>query len=288
MTTISSPRATTPNVNTPPTSSVPSTRSSISLDRPVPTHNSTRRNRSALRDYYNLSSATSPSNTTEVSTTQPTPTAQHEISESDQEGFNAKDYVERLVEEEGLAKLMKVESNLLSDIRGLDGERKALVYDNYSKLIDATETIGRVREMLEVETLTGQKKDDPRDIIKQVTEGSKKDSLDGKWKLDGLVAQIVEIATRGQLEGRGDNEAPKGMQTLGEADKKRNNQRETVRWVLDTPRRLKLALQEGRSEDAHTDWAEIEPLLSHWKDVEGAEDLRSQCEKLFVAESTTL
>ena len=31
------------------------------------------------------------------------------------------------------------------DIKGLDGERKALVYDNYSKLIAATETIGKVR-----------------------------------------------------------------------------------------------------------------------------------------------
>lgn len=31
------------------------------------------------------------------------------------------------------------------DIRSLDGERKALVYDNYSKLIAATDTIRKVR-----------------------------------------------------------------------------------------------------------------------------------------------
>lgn len=30
------------------------------------------------------------------------------------------------------------------EIRGLDGERKALVYDNYSKLITATDTIHKV------------------------------------------------------------------------------------------------------------------------------------------------
>lgn len=30
------------------------------------------------------------------------------------------------------------------EIKGLDGERKALVYDNYSKLITATETIRKV------------------------------------------------------------------------------------------------------------------------------------------------
>lgn len=30
------------------------------------------------------------------------------------------------------------------EIRGFDGERKALVYDNYSKLITATDTIRKV------------------------------------------------------------------------------------------------------------------------------------------------
>ncbi len=35
-----------------------------------------------------------------------------------------------------------------SEIRGLDGERKALVYDNYSKLITATDTIHKVRAPL--------------------------------------------------------------------------------------------------------------------------------------------
>jgi len=32
-----------------------------------------------------------------------------------------------------------------AEIKGLDGERKALVYDNYSKLITATDTIRKVR-----------------------------------------------------------------------------------------------------------------------------------------------
>lgn len=36
------------------------------------------------------------------------------------------------------------ERNEETEIKGLDGERKALVYDNYSKLIAATETIGKV------------------------------------------------------------------------------------------------------------------------------------------------
>lgn len=45
---------------------------------------------------------------------------------------------------EGLEGVMRVEAGILSEMRGLDGERKALVYDNYSKLIAATETIKKV------------------------------------------------------------------------------------------------------------------------------------------------
>jgi len=40
---------------------------------------------------------------------------------------------------------MRVEAGLVSDIRTLDGEKKALVYDNYSKLIAATDTIRKMR-----------------------------------------------------------------------------------------------------------------------------------------------
>ena len=35
-------------------------------------------------------------------------------------------------------------SRFIIEIKDLDGERKALVYDNYSKLIAAADTIGKV------------------------------------------------------------------------------------------------------------------------------------------------
>ena len=38
----------------------------------------------------------------------------------------------------------RMTASICVDIRSLDGERKALVYDNYSKLIVATETIKKV------------------------------------------------------------------------------------------------------------------------------------------------
>ena len=52
----------------------------------------------------------------------------------------------KLLEREGLEGVLKVENELVGEIRGLDGDRKALVYDNYSKLISATDTIKKVGE----------------------------------------------------------------------------------------------------------------------------------------------
>jgi hypothetical protein len=45
--------------------------------------------------------------------------------------------------------VLKAENTLVGDIRTLDGERKALVYDNYSKLIRAVETIGKMRRSMD-------------------------------------------------------------------------------------------------------------------------------------------
>ena len=69
---------------------------------------------------------------------------QSPLNELDNEDFEAGTYVKRLLEKEGLEGVLQVEGALLGEIRGLDGERKALVYDNYSKLIAATDTIKKV------------------------------------------------------------------------------------------------------------------------------------------------
>jgi hypothetical protein len=91
----------------------------------------------ALRDFYNLDKAKLNSST-----------------DLDRENFDGKEYVDKLVKERNLATLIVLENDLVQgtpihsvinvDIRNLDGERKSLVYDNYNKLIAATETIRKV------------------------------------------------------------------------------------------------------------------------------------------------
>lgn len=65
-------------------------------------------------------------------------------SELDAEGFDAEGYVKGILAKEGLEDLLRIERVLINEIKALDGERKALVYDNYSKLITATDTIRKV------------------------------------------------------------------------------------------------------------------------------------------------
>ncbi|KAG4432750.1 hypothetical protein IFR05_011780 [Cadophora sp. M221] len=64
----------------------------------------------------------------------------------DRQDFNAEEYVRKVLEEKSLGEVLGIYRGVLADVRALDAERKALVYDNYSKLIVATEMIGRMRE----------------------------------------------------------------------------------------------------------------------------------------------
>ncbi len=138
----------------PPSLSIRSPSSSrTSLDAPA-SNTSTlsrpanaRRNRAALRDYYGIKSSREDSNSndgTPPTAQQQTPTI---LSELDGDGFEAGTYVKNLLERESLENVLKVEGALVNEIRGLDGERKALVYDNYSKLIAATDTIQKVMHL---------------------------------------------------------------------------------------------------------------------------------------------
>lgn len=150
---------------------------------------------------------------------------------------------------------MRAEAALIQEIRGLDGERKALVYDNYSKLIAATETIGRMR-------------------------GSMEPLSPATSTLSPAVSHIAETA--GLLAGRG--KSKQGVTTEVKEREEKEKQRETVKWVLDAPRRLKGLRDGGKEEDARSDWEEVARLLEKWKDVQGVEDVRRQCEVVMSTE----
>lgn len=61
------------------------------------------------------------------------------------------------------------------------------------------------------------------------------------------------------------------------ADTAKRAQQETVRWVLEAPRRLKMLIYDGKREEAVEDWAETRRLLDSWEGVAGVNQVRDEC-----------
>lgn len=266
MATITSPRPSITSTRSAASSRRPSLEipgGSVRGTSPNPPLGSTvqRRNRAALRDYYNLrpvhndpnspSGNRSPSPRPPSPTSHPLPSLNNGATPSlDSPDFDASSYINSLLQTTPLSEILATESSLISQIRNLDGERKALVYDNYSKLIRATETIGKMRGSME-------------------TMGESGVGMKTLGPAVGFVAETAGSILR-------DMEGVKG----GRARKGKN----LVKWVLDTPERLKELEQGGDEQEAERQWAVVKTLLDGWKakGVQGVEEVTAECEVIMV------
>ncbi|KIW00904.1 uncharacterized protein PV09_07651 [Verruconis gallopava] len=236
----------------------PASSSRTSLDLPAGTSSTvsrattSRRNRAALRDYYNIKpSGVGEDADAQSSTPPPDPAAESHspLSELDREGFDAGAYVRKLLEQEGLEGILKVENELVGEIRGLDGDRKALVYDNYSKLISATDTIKRMRTNM--------------DPLAPTT--------------STLAPAISHIA---QTAATLSSDLATHVPTDGSQSVLRQSKaRQTVQWVLGAPDRLEQLLLDDKRDEAQQDWAAVRNLLDKWKGVPGVDEIRESCQK---------
>uniref|UniRef100_A0A914GUI7 Vacuolar protein sorting-associated protein 51 homolog n=1 Tax=Globodera rostochiensis TaxID=31243 RepID=A0A914GUI7_GLORO len=62
--------------------------------------------------------------------------------------FNAELYVQDLLRRKGLEELVAVEQDMVNNVRRLDSEMQSLVYENYSKFLNATSTVRDVQNRL--------------------------------------------------------------------------------------------------------------------------------------------
>ncbi|EEP82736.1 conserved hypothetical protein [Uncinocarpus reesii 1704] len=278
MSTISSPRPSIASAHTPtPTGSRRPSIDSLAVSiTSTPTHRAPspslaqRRNRAALRDYYNLSANRAdplasaqprarsvPRTPDGLATTPATPISNSEL---DNANFDPSSYVSHLLSTSSLSTILRAENSLVSDIRTLDGERKALVYDNYSKLIKAVETIGKMRASLEEEGA-------PMVMTKTLGPAV------------GFVAETASalIKEQQQVEKASGNKS-------SQPNNDNSAERQTVKWVLDTPRRLRRLLEKSDIENAEKDWEEINKLLAKWEGVKGVDELRRECETILKGE----
>ncbi|KAK3062730.1 hypothetical protein LTS18_003474 [Coniosporium uncinatum] len=214
-----------------------------------------RRNRAALREFYGLKNAPTPASATGESAENEG--GSEELSELDREGFDAEGYVKGILEREGLEGVLRVESGLINEIRGLDGERKALVYDNYSKLIAATDTIRKMRTNM--------------DPLTPATS-----------TLSPAISHIAETASAlssSLAERAGPIANSESAANSAAEDKER--QKQTVRWVLDAPQRIRILVSDEKPDAARAEWEEVHPLLDKWNGVQGVEELKRECEQIL-------
>ena len=249
-----------------------------------------RRNRAALRDYYNLkakaprtgvgpeqrnitrtASVTSIASDSTItsSTAVPESTASVLSAQLDEPSFAADKYVTELLKTASLQDLLKTEGALVSEVRNLDGERKALVYDNYSKLIKAVGTIAEMQkgmhkngEQDRFASMLARQRDRQPAGLDGVKEGGE--------QLDGLLRIMKEL-------NPGKRESAKEVVE----SRRQRRQKETVNWALSVPDRLQRLLdgeQWDEAENLHTSLTEV---LRHWEGVAGVDELRRTCAEIM-------
>lgn len=260
MSTIASPRPST-SIRSPS-----STRTSFDASaRPA----QPRRNRAALRDYYGLKASKDAESkiSEESARTELGPDLDEEtLTELDKPGFDAEAYVNNILATSGLSGVLRVEADLVSQIRNFDSDRKSLVYDNYSKLLSATSTIRRMRTNM--------------DPLAPTTH-----------TLAPAISHIAETAASLSTSMQALPRKPSGIDIRVQSEDsetitRKRNEKDTVRWVLDTPRRLQALIDEDRDEEAEKDWDTVSKILDKWDGVNGVRELRERCEEIMEEEES--
>ncbi|KAF2723425.1 hypothetical protein K431DRAFT_22191 [Polychaeton citri CBS 116435] len=215
---------------------------------------SLRRNRAALRDYYNLKPPSDNAVATDAVSQAASGFEPIDLeSELDKDGFDPQQYVANLLVSEGLEAIVSADAGLVSEIKGLDGEKKALVYDNYSKLISATDTIKKMRGNME-----------PLDPATTT--------------LTPAIAHISETAA--QLSRSLQQHVP-GSDIASEPASSEVQKMEAVRWVVEAPARLSNLVKGGKKDKAYQQYSEVKPILDRWQHVKGVHELGQQCREIF-------
>ena len=146
----------------------------------------------------------------------------------------------------------------------LDGERKALVYDNYSKLITATDTIRRMRANM--------------DPLAPTTSTLAPAVAHIASTAEALAAAMKERVASTQEKPTSAPEIRTPNPDRATRDGK-DKEIQTVQWVTAAPDRYRSLISKGESEAAEKDWEEVGPLLEKWSNrgIAGATEVRKDC-----------
>ncbi|KAG6011067.1 hypothetical protein E4U21_000098 [Claviceps maximensis] len=190
---------------------------------------SKRANRAALREFYKLRAPRIAVGGSEVP-----------ASDLDDPDFNADDYVARVVDKSGLEDVLRLYTQVVGELRALDAEKKALVYDNYSKLITATETIRKLRANM-----------DPLNPMAST--------------LDPAIAQIYSQASSIREKLRESLPPPNTDEAKTRTiELRQQRSRQLATEALATPKRLRDLVSQGKLQEAKRQWEMPKRLLVAW------------------------
>ena len=262
MSTIASPRDVSVNGRRIPLISTPTSSSRPSFEYPRSTDGSPsgaplqpKRNRAALREYYNLKktqeATEKPQDSPAINDAASEVSSVHDYSEvaeseMDSPSFDAQTYVKNVLETQTLGELLQTYNGVLTDIRALDAEKKALVYDNYSKLIAATETIRKMRRNM-----------DPLNPMASTLDPAIAGIYQRAQEIKGEMRRGLPEWVRREREGS----VEERERAVG-----RRRAREVVERVLEVPERVRSMMSEGKEDEARKVWEPALRLLERWRE----------------------
>jgi len=166
----------------------------------------------------------------------------------DRSDFEAKEYVHELLRRQPLDRLLERDDALRRETRTLGGDLQALVYENYSKFIAATETI-------------------------QAMNSNVGGMEAGVACLDATMADVDRLAQ--QVNG---SLAAKRAQIDTLVRSRRLLKR--LEFLFELPARLELAVSEGRHEDAVQLYEAADPVLSAHAHVASLRDIHADAQRI--------
>jgi preprotein translocase subunit SecD len=111
--------------------------------------------------------------------------------------------------------------------------------------------------------------------------------------LGPAISHIAETATSLSTSIQGLQAEPEGLgitvriendHAKEQAQTEKQSQRDTVKWVLDTPRRLRELIDQERDDEADQEWEQVSEILARWNNVAGVNELREECEEIMKEE----
>ncbi|BGP52684.1 hypothetical protein JCM8202v2_000240 [Rhodotorula sphaerocarpa] len=219
-----------------------------------------------LRDYYGLGKGAAPSRHPDG------------LDLDNPATFDPTAYFQELASNASLPDLLRRENELLNEIRELDGERQSLVYNHHHELIDASDTIRKMKSRAEA-------LDTSLDSLKTSFES-----------ISQLSASLSTVSTRSAVAGSPTSQS--GALPQPAADPRREDKASSVpafsplvhlSALLALPIVLEalLAARADQQQRAKADalWGTWEPALRSWDEagVEGAGEVAAECREVLRA-----